>query len=87
MDLRKANRLSGRQGDGQTARVARPVDVTIRGDLERQPAARQADALGEAGCDGAPRTVPRPERDGRPPESPTTEPGQRAVVREPARKR
>ena len=62
--LREIGRLPGRQGGRQTPRVARPVDLALRGDLERKPAAGHPDACGEVGRDGAPCPVARPE-DGR----------------------
>ena len=87
MDLRKVDRLSRRERDGEAPRVARAVDVTISGDLERKPAGCHADTLGEARRDGAPRSVARRQREGRPSESSAAEPCQGVVVGEPARER
>ena len=85
--LREIGRLPGRQGGREASRVARPVHAALRGDLEWEPAAGHLDARGEAGGDGAPCPVARPE--GRSARGPGLAggTGQRAVAGKPARER
>jgi hypothetical protein len=87
MHLREVHRLSGREGGGQTASIARAVDTVIRGDLEWEPAASHPHTRREVGRDGTPCPIARREDDWRASESSSAKARPRAVAGKPAPER